>query len=283
MQFAEDGAQAVAAVQKAPFDLVLLDVQMPVMDGLTAAREICRLFPQADKRPKLIAVTADTLPGDREKCMAAGMDGYLSKPVSGKDLETCIEELFSTPAKDAAGPESVDGQESTPEAVPAPSGHVAYAAPDTPPPSPTPAPEAELASALNLPHIRSLQEGMTPPAAVESLRQLHASVDADFTQTALRLDEICANKDLPQFIQTVHGLKGCFLMLGFAGVGGRCAEALAHARQGTFTDWQSFPGDLRKRYQENSRQMAAYVDGLEENVIEIQSANTRARTITPSQ
>ena len=77
----EDGAQAVEAVSAGCYDLVLMDVHMPRMDGVAALAAIRALDPQPAVRPWIVAVTANALEGDRETLLAAGMDGYLSKPV----------------------------------------------------------------------------------------------------------------------------------------------------------------------------------------------------------
>jgi len=76
---AGDGAQAIAALEKRRYDVVFMDMQMPVMDGLEATRAICRRWPE--DRPKIIAMTANALLGDRERCIEAGMDDYLAKPI----------------------------------------------------------------------------------------------------------------------------------------------------------------------------------------------------------
>lgn len=94
VEVVSDGRQAVAALDKSQYDLVLLDVQMPVMDGLEAAAEICRRHPQ-ESRPPLVALTANALIGDREKCLAAGMDGYLTKPIRIPELIATIKELLN--------------------------------------------------------------------------------------------------------------------------------------------------------------------------------------------
>jgi len=81
----EDGAAAVAAVRRHPFDLILMDVNMPVMDGLTATRAIRDMAPPASRTP-IVALTANTFPEDVARCRAAGMDGYVPKPIDRKRL-----------------------------------------------------------------------------------------------------------------------------------------------------------------------------------------------------
>ncbi|RLJ22388.1 histidine kinase [bacterium endosymbiont of Escarpia laminata] len=81
---AEDGAVAVQQVQETDFDLVFMDVQMPVMDGYEATSAI-RAKPEFEKLP-IIAMTAHAMVGDRERCLAAGMDDYLSKPINPEAL-----------------------------------------------------------------------------------------------------------------------------------------------------------------------------------------------------
>ena len=83
--FVANGQEAVDAVVQRPYDVVFMDMQMPVMDGLQATREICRLFP-ADQRPRIIAMTANALPEDQKLCMEAGMDDYVIKPISLEGL-----------------------------------------------------------------------------------------------------------------------------------------------------------------------------------------------------
>jgi len=73
------------AMSSQPYDLILMDVQMPEMDGLTAARQICQLFPP-ERRPWIVAVTAGAMQTDRESCQQAGMDDYLSKPLRFEGL-----------------------------------------------------------------------------------------------------------------------------------------------------------------------------------------------------
>lgn len=82
---AANGIEVMQALERQPYDIVLMDVQMPEMDGLEAARTIRQRWDEQE-RPHVIALTAYALEGDREKCIEAGMDGYVSKPVKMEDL-----------------------------------------------------------------------------------------------------------------------------------------------------------------------------------------------------
>ncbi|MCL4559514.1 MAG: GAF domain-containing protein [Chloroflexi bacterium] len=87
---AANGLEALEALSQQHFDVVLMDVQMPEMDGLEAARQICaRWSPQ--ERPYIIAMTANAMQGDREECLQAGMDDYISKPIRIEELAAGLE------------------------------------------------------------------------------------------------------------------------------------------------------------------------------------------------
>lgn len=110
------GRDAVAAALSRAYEVVLMDCQMPEMDGLEATREIRRREP-AGLRVPIIALTANALSGDREKCLAAGMDDYLSKPFSIVDLRRAVKRWLPDPVTIIKTATAV---EPTPRIVPAP-------------------------------------------------------------------------------------------------------------------------------------------------------------------
>jgi signal transduction histidine kinase/DNA-binding response OmpR family regulator len=92
---ASNGIEAVESVQRQVYDVVLMDVQMPEMDGLEASRRITAAAPPG-KRPRIVAMTANAMQGDREMCMAAGMDDYVTKPIR---VDALVEALNNVAAR----------------------------------------------------------------------------------------------------------------------------------------------------------------------------------------
>jgi CheY-like chemotaxis protein len=84
-----DGKEVVQALERQDYDLVLMDIKMPEMDGITATQAIRKLRPE--NGPKIVAITAFALEGDREKCLEAGMDDYIAKPVKMTELADILE------------------------------------------------------------------------------------------------------------------------------------------------------------------------------------------------
>jgi CheY-like chemotaxis protein len=87
---AGNGLEAIEAIERQKYDLVLMDVQMPEMDGLESSRQICSRWPRGE-RPRIVAMTANAMQGDRERCLEAGMDDYVSKPVRVDELVNALE------------------------------------------------------------------------------------------------------------------------------------------------------------------------------------------------
>ena len=93
---ASNGIEAIECVERQPYDVVLMDVQMPEMDGLEATRTIAQRWP-ATQRPRIVAMTANAMQGDREECLAAGMDDYVTKPIR---VDALVAALMQVRARD---------------------------------------------------------------------------------------------------------------------------------------------------------------------------------------
>ncbi len=113
---AENGRTAVEAWEAEPFDLILMDVQMPEMDGLAATRAIRAREANSSRHTLIIAMTARAMTGDREMCLAAGMDGYVSKPVRKRQLYAAIAPFFTE--RDTEPMEPVSREAALPESMP---------------------------------------------------------------------------------------------------------------------------------------------------------------------
>jgi len=86
---AANGLEVLDALALRDYDLILMDMQMPEMDGVQTTREICERFP-AGQLPRIFAMTANVSPADRESCSSAGMDGFIGKPVRIDELEEAL-------------------------------------------------------------------------------------------------------------------------------------------------------------------------------------------------
>ncbi|HKF24987.1 MAG TPA: response regulator, partial [Candidatus Acidoferrum sp.] len=107
-----NGREALAKVQTGKFELVAMDVQMPEMDGLDATRAIRNWEKKAKGHIPIIAMTAHAMKGDRERCLASGMDAYTSKPIRSRDLAQAIAEVVGRARTGAPIPESASDGES---------------------------------------------------------------------------------------------------------------------------------------------------------------------------
>jgi CheY-like chemotaxis protein len=107
-----NGREALAAIESETFDLILMDVQMPEMDGLEATRRIRSREQSLERHTPIIAMTAHALKGDRERCLDAGMDGYVAKPVRLKTLAEAIDAaLVALAGREEHDPEAAEQAE----------------------------------------------------------------------------------------------------------------------------------------------------------------------------
>ncbi len=246
-QVAENGREALLAVKAIGFDIVLMDMQMPEMDGLESTQAI-RLQVPASSQPRIIAMTANAMEGDRERCLAAGMDDYLTKPISfaalrqaldrwGRGLHepfaaTVVLPVASTfPAQEAAPPASAQpGQAAASPAVPQAGGHA----------------------------------GGVPTVDMERVEELRMLDSADsspfveFVKTYLaqapgRVDEVRRTleaRDGEALRFAAHSLKGSSANLGANGVA-EVAKHLEHsARDGNIDGLEATLAELHLRFAE---------------------------------
>jgi two-component system, sensor histidine kinase and response regulator len=231
-----NGAQAVAALAASPFDLVLMDCQMPEMDGFAAtaairAREAQR---NADGHPAhipIIAVTAHAMEGDRDASLAAGMDDYLSKPFSLESLRAVLERWMaaSTFRASAAEPAVAPGAKAAQAAAPAT--------------EPTRVPAARL-DPSRLEAVRSLKAG--GPALAVRVIQLFLETTPGI-MAALRLT--ASSGDAAGIGRAAHSLRGSGRELGADRVAQLCQQIESLARTGRIIEAASSLPELEEEYE----------------------------------
>jgi CheY-like chemotaxis protein/HPt (histidine-containing phosphotransfer) domain-containing protein len=200
-----DGRQALARLEHAAYDVILMDVQMPEMDGLEASRTICARCP-AGARPRIIAMTAEAMQGDRDKCLAAGMDDYIVKPVTLDRLAAALAQCRPVAAASA------------PEAAAAP---------------PLEKESITTGTALDRDALDQLREDLGGTAA---LREVIRSF-LDQTPTVLSaLRDAAARADVPSVQRAAHMIKGTSSILGARELAEQCAEIERIGRTGCIAD-----------------------------------------------
>jgi two-component system sensor histidine kinase/response regulator len=220
---AGDGRQAVAAFDAQSFDVVLMDVQMPEMDGFEATAAIRQRDTASGRHTPIVAMTAHAMKGDRERCLAAGMDEYVSKPVQRSELHRVL----------------------------------AWAAGVATPPAPTPT----VSPADSTPPPRGQLPPLDRATAVERLggdEELFAEVADVFRGDAPKLLDVLnravATGDAATVRRAAHGLKGA---AGYVGGGPTAAAAEAMERIGASGDLSAAGGALELLTGEVARLSAA--------------------------
>jgi CheY-like chemotaxis protein/HPt (histidine-containing phosphotransfer) domain-containing protein len=186
---AVNGVEALAALDRQPYDLIFMDLMMPEMGGLEATQVIRERQSQAEKFPNykkpiiIVAMTASAMQGDREKCLDAGMDDYLAKPVRPEDIRTIVER-WGTKASQAAAPLTA-----TPASLASPPGP---GSPDLP--QNTPPVDMERLLDFTDGNVDNLRELVTlyVSQTETQLNQLGAAVKASDAQEVRRLAHSCA-------------------------------------------------------------------------------------------
>jgi signal transduction histidine kinase/DNA-binding response OmpR family regulator len=192
-----NGLEALERLDGAPYDVVLMDVQMPGMDGLEASRAICARWPPR-QRPRIIAMTAEAMEGDRERCLAAGMDDYLVKPVRLDELARALSRCRPLTAERIREPGSGSAGTTTPDA-------------------------------LDRQVLEQLREDLGDTAA---LREVIATFLERSPSLLTDLREAAARGDVAAVSARAHAMKGTSATLGARALSEQCAELERLARAG---------------------------------------------------
>jgi signal transduction histidine kinase/DNA-binding NarL/FixJ family response regulator len=221
VRVARGGVHAVAQWEQGGIDLVLMDVQMPGMSGLQATQEI-REIETRRKLPRtpIVAVTANAMPGDREACLAAGMDGYTAKPVSPQALIKEMDRVLQH--EDAPQPPEPPTVETPP-------------APGATPPEVAGSAAARTAAHLEALDVEKLLRRLDGDE--ETLGQLAQAMRADLASRQIDLQKALAARDAPAAVAHAHGLKGSLGSMT-AERGARLAKGLELAARAG--DWHLF-------------------------------------------
>jgi signal transduction histidine kinase/CheY-like chemotaxis protein/HPt (histidine-containing phosphotransfer) domain-containing protein len=282
LDIAENGAQALDRMSNRPYDAVLMDCQMPVLDGYRATQERRKQEAAGAKRLPIIAMTANAMAGDREKCLVAGMDDYLSKPLSRQAMMATLSRwlLTSTEPESAAKQVPADA----PAVAAAPAASLAVAPPrlelesaaavspavpvaesiapavDASPAAASPAPAAPFAPPEPAFATAVAKEAAAVPAldleVAGELRELmgeeFASLVAVFLEDAPRLLiqlEVAANQnDLPGLAGPSHTLKSTSANLGAQRLADLSREIEHGARSGNLPEPLAKVDKLAREY-----------------------------------
>jgi CheY-like chemotaxis protein len=232
---AGNGLEAIEAVARQTYDVVLMDVQMPELDGFEASREINRRWPGA-RRPRIVAMTANAMQGDRELCAAAGMDDYVAKPIRVEELMAALERC---PQRGRTGG----------RARPAAVGRAAAG---------PPAAEATETAGVDRAVIEQLTQSMGGPFVAE----LIGTFGEDARQLIATLRGALAAADLDGFRRAAHSLKSTSETLGASGLAALARELEAMARAGSLTGAGDRVEQLAGRYESVAQTLEELRRGL---------------------
>jgi signal transduction histidine kinase/CheY-like chemotaxis protein len=221
---AATGHEVLARLDQAPYDVILMDVQMPEMDGLEASRAVCRRWPTG-ARPRIIAMTAEAMQGDRELCLAAGMDDYLAKPVRLDELRRALGDCGPVAAPPASGPEAEGRGE-----------------------------------ALDREALDGLREDLGDAGVLRQV--LTAFVDRAPVVLA-NLEDAAACGDRETLAAAAHTFKGTSATLGARALSEQCAELERLARAGSLEDVRGRLHALATEVERASQALRAEIAGAD--------------------
>ncbi len=235
---AANGLEAVDAIARQTYDVVLMDVQMPEMDGFEASREINRRWP-GTARPRIVAMTANAMEGDRELCVAAGMDDYVAKPIRVDELIGALQRSVRR----------ADGE-----------GTVAAAAPRVPSTPARPSePRETTAGAIDWPRFQALVRTMGAAFVAE----LVDTYRDDARELVAALRTTLAAADVDAFRRAAHSLKSNSETLGATRLAGLARDLETTARGGRLDGTEATVERVGAEYELVTQELAELRGGLD--------------------
>jgi CheY-like chemotaxis protein len=224
---ASNGREVLQALEKQRYDVVLMDIQMPEMDGLEATRRILERW-TADQRPRLVALTANAMKEDREACMAAGMDDYLPKPVRSSELKAALIRAgqWVTQRRQKLSSTTTVTTSSANAAV------VSFAPLEG---TEEGAPGAEAKQVLDQEALANLRQ-MRDSASSDIIRELLHAFHCDSTPLLAAMREAIDAGNPVKLKESAHALKGVAGNLGGRALAALCAELEKKGSDGTTED-----------------------------------------------
>jgi signal transduction histidine kinase/CheY-like chemotaxis protein len=230
---AASGREVLERLARAAYDVILMDVQMPEMDGIEATRAICARWPTGE-RPRIIAMTAEAMEADRQACLAAGMDDYVVKPVRLDRLSGALAQCR----------------------------HLASRVGERPPPAAA-APSSD-ADAVDH-HV--LQELQAELGGAEELRQVIATFLEGSPRFLIAMQDAAAQSDVVGMGRAAHALRSSSAMLGASALSTRCAELEEASRSGTVVDTVGQAAAIEDLYRAVALALEAHLAGLASSAI----------------
>jgi CheY-like chemotaxis protein/HPt (histidine-containing phosphotransfer) domain-containing protein len=217
-----NGREVLERLAEAPYDVVLMDVQMPEMNGLDASRAICARWP-VSQRPRIIAMTAEAVEGDRQTCLAAGMDDYVVKPVSLAQLQRALAQCGPR----TAGPAGVANRDS----------EVADRTSDKP---------QRRDDVVDRGALRQLAEEL---GGAEALHEVIQTFLRGAPELLATLRDAAGQGDTIAIGRAAHTLKSSSAMVGAFALSNRCAELERLSRTEPIQAVRSRVGDITALYE----------------------------------
>lgn len=266
---ARNGADALQAVAAEDFDLILMDCQMPVMDGFAATAEIRRheLQHGQGRTLPIIAITANALQGDRESCLAAGMDDYLSKPFTQQDLGAAMSRWIALPRAAMqhhgdvapAAPEGGQAERRAPLPHTPSTTPVMPAHPPTPAPTPPAPARANPQDGINRHALENIRALSATGGNALLQRVIHAYVD-DTPQHFESLHLAIATLNAGNLRKAAHSLKSSSANVGAEALAKLCKEMETLGRSDSTAGAAGILRDMEQEFQAVRHSLSAILE-----------------------